>query len=151
MDENNYVIFKKQYGNIKRPRTKELAINLNGVKIYEKDQSMIINIIVPIEDSTKTVQYFEEFNLGEEIRFNIGNTGDFECIFRGISSVIDKQSYSSFSITVQEKNPRPDQLQSEEDWNHEGLWNSNQQPIGCRLHSKKKKNIFFIIHLFSIQ
>ena len=150
MDENNYVIFKKQYGNIKRPRTKELSINLNGVKIYEKDQSMIINIIVPIEDSTKTVEYFEEFNLGEEIRFNIGNTGDFECIFIGISSVIDKQSYSSFSITVQEKNPRPDQLQSEEDWNHEGLWNSNQQPIGCRLHSKKKKH-FFIIHLFSIQ
>ena len=37
MEENNYVIFKKQYGNIKRPRVKELAINLNGVKIYEKD------------------------------------------------------------------------------------------------------------------
>ena len=115
MDENNYVIFKKQYGNIKRPRTKELAINLNGVKIYEKDQSMIINIIVPVEDSTKTVEYFEEFNLGEEIRFNIGNTGDFECIFRGISSVIDKQSYSSFSITVQEKNPGSNELQVDDD------------------------------------
>ena len=66
MEENNYVIFKKQYGNIKRPRVKELSINLNGVKIYEKEQSMIINIIVPVEDSTKTVKYFEEFNLGEE-------------------------------------------------------------------------------------
>ena len=106
MEENNYVVFKKQYGNIKRPRVKELSINLNGVKIYEKDQSMIINIIVPVEDSTKTIQYFEEFNLGEDIQFNIAGTGDFECIFRGISSMIDKNSYSSFSITVQEKEPQ---------------------------------------------
>ena len=103
MDEKNYVIFKKQYGNIKHPRVKELSINLNGVKIYEKVQSMIINIIVPVEDSTKTMQYFEEFNLGEDIHFNIAGTGDFECIFRGISPMIDKNSYSSFSITVQEK------------------------------------------------
>ena len=88
MDEKNYVIF---------------TINLNGVKIYEKEQSMIINIIVPVEDSTKTMQYFEEFNLGEDIHFNIAGTGDFECIFRGISPMIDKNSYSSFSITVQEK------------------------------------------------
>lgn len=106
MEENNYVIFKKQYGNIKHPRVKELSINLNGVKIYEKDQSMIINIIVPIEDSNKTVKYFEEFNLGEDIQFNIAGTGDFECIFRGISPMIDKNSYSSFSITVQEKEPQ---------------------------------------------
>lgn len=106
MEENNYVVFKKQYGNIKRPRVKELSINLNGVKIYEKDQSMIINIIVPIEDSNKTVKYFEEFNLGEDIQFNIAGTGDFECIFRGISPMIDKNSYSSFSITVQEKEPQ---------------------------------------------
>ena len=106
MEENNYVIFKKQYGNIKRPRVKELSINLNGVKIYEKDQSMIINIIVPVEDSTKTIEYFEEFNLGEDIQLNIAGTGDFECIFRGISPVIDKNSYSSFSITVQEKEPQ---------------------------------------------
>jgi hypothetical protein len=76
------------------------------VKIYEKEQSMIINIIVPIEDSTKTLQYFEEFNLGEDIQFNIAGTGDFECIFRGISPMIDKNSYSSFSITVQEKEPQ---------------------------------------------
>lgn len=103
MEENNYVIFKKQYGNIKHPRVKELSINLNGVKIYEKEQSMIINIIVPVEDSTKTIQYFEEFNLGEDIHFNIAGTGDFECIFRGISPMIDKNRYSSFSITVQEK------------------------------------------------
>ena len=106
MEENNYVIFKKQYGNIKRPRVNELSVNLNGVKIYEKDQSMIINIIVPIEDSNKTVKYFEEFNLGEDIQFNIAGTGDFECIFRGISPVIDKNSYSSFSITVQQKEPQ---------------------------------------------
>ena len=33
MDKNNYVIFKKHYGNIKNQRTKELSINLNGVKI----------------------------------------------------------------------------------------------------------------------
>ena len=25
MEENNYVVFKKQYGNIKRPRVKELS------------------------------------------------------------------------------------------------------------------------------
>ena len=100
MDKNNYVIFKKQYGNIKRPRIKELSVNLNGVKIYEKDQSMIINIIVPIEESTRTVEYFEEFNLGEDIQFNISDTGDFECIFRGISPMIDKGSFSSFSIKL---------------------------------------------------
>ncbi|WP_295619380.1 hypothetical protein [uncultured Methanobrevibacter sp.] len=115
MDESNYVVFKKQYGNIKRPKIKELFINLNGVKIYEKNESLIINIIVPIEESNKTIQYFEEFNLGEDIQFNISNTGDFDCIFRGISPVIDKNSYSSFSVIVQEKNPRPDQLQVEID------------------------------------
>ena len=106
MDKKNYVIFKKQYGNIKHPRVKELSVNLNGVKIYEKEQSMIINIIVPVEDSTKTMKYYEEFNLGEDIQFNIAGTGDFECIFRGISPMIDKNSYSSFSITVQEKEPQ---------------------------------------------
>lgn len=52
------------------------------------------------------MNYFEEFNLGEDIQFNIAGTGDFECIFRGISPVIDKNSYSSFSITVQEKEPQ---------------------------------------------
>ena len=113
MDKNNYVIFKKHYGNIKNQRTKELSINLNGVKIYEKEESMIINIIVPIEESTKTLKYFEEFNLGEDIQFNISNTGDFECIFRGISPMIDKLGYSSFSIKVQEKNPKSDQLKIE--------------------------------------
>lgn len=135
MVDNNYVIFKKQYGNIKRPRVKELSVNQNGVKIYEKDQSMIINIIVPVEDSTKTVQYFEEFNLGEDIQFNIAETGDFECIFRGISSVVDKQGYSSFSIIVQEKNPRPDQLQVEADCTQvDEYGNPINKCIGCGLH-----------------
>lgn len=138
MDENNYVIFKKQYGNIKRPRVKELSINLNGVKIYEKDQSMIINIIVPVEDSTKTVQYFEEFNLGEEIQFNIGNTGDFECIFRGISPMIDKKSYSSFSIIVQEKEPRHDELEVEADCSQlDEFGNPINECIGCGMHGEK--------------
>lgn len=135
MVDNDYVIFKKQYGNIKRPRVKELSVNQNGVKIYEKDQSMIINIIVPVEDSTKTVQYFEEFNLGEDIQFNIGETGDFECIFRGISPVVDKQGYSSFSIIVQEKNPRPDQLQVEADCTQvDEYGNPINKCIGCGLH-----------------
>lgn len=135
MEENNYIVFKKQYGNIKRPRTKEVSINQNGVKIYEKDQSMIINIVLPIEDSMKVYQFFEEFNLGEDIQFNISNTGDFECIFRGISSVIDKDSYSSFSITVQEKYQRPDQLQVEADCNQvDEYGNPIQQCIGCGLH-----------------
>ena len=96
----------KKHNITKAKNHKINSINLNGVKIYEKDQSMIINIIVPVEDSTKTIQYFEEFNLGEDIQFNIAGTGDFECIFRGISPVIDKNSYSSFSITVQEKDPQ---------------------------------------------
>ncbi|ADC47602.1 hypothetical protein mru_1752 [Methanobrevibacter ruminantium M1] len=135
MEENNYIVFKKQYGNIKRPRTKEVSINQNGVKIYEKDQSMIINIVLPIEDSMKVYQFFEEFNLGEDIQFNISNTGDFECVFRGISSVIDKDSYSSFSITVQEKYQRPDQLQVEADCNQvDEYGNPIQQCIGCGLH-----------------
>lgn len=135
MDKNNYVIFKKHYGNIKRQRTKELSINLNGVKIYEKEESMIINIIVPIEESTKTRKYFEEFNLGEDIKFNISNTGDFECIFRGISPMIDKLGYSSFSITVQEKNPRHDKLQVEADCNQvDEYGNSINECIGCGLH-----------------
>lgn len=135
MEENNYIVFKKQYGNIKRPRTKEVSINQNGVKIYEKNQSMIINIVLPIEDSMKVYQFFEEFNLGEDIQFNISNTGDFECIFRGISSVIDKDSYSSFSITVQEKYQRPDQLQVEADCNQvDEYGNPIQQCIGCGLH-----------------
>lgn len=135
MDETDYVIFKKIYGNIKRPRVKELSINLNGVKIYEKDQSMIINIIVPVEDSTKTIRYFEEFNLGEDIQFNIAGTGDFECIFRGISPIIDKDSFSSFSIIVQEKNPRPDQLQVEADCNQvDEFGNPINKCIGCGLH-----------------
>lgn len=135
MDKNNYIIFKKHYGNIKRQRTKELSINLNGVKIYEKEESMIINIIVPIEESTKTLKYFEEFNLGEDIKFNISNTGDFECIFRGISTMIDKLGYSSFSITVQEKNPRPDKLQVEADCNQvDEYGNSINECIGCGLH-----------------
>lgn len=135
MEENNYIVFKKQYGNIKRPRTKEVSINQNGVKIYEKNQSMIINIVLPIEDSMKVYQFFEEFNLGEDIQFNISNTGDFECVFRGISSVIDKDSYSSFSITVQEKYQRPDQLQVEADCNQvDEYGNPIQQCIGCGLH-----------------
>lgn len=135
MEENNYIVFKKQYGNIKRPRTKEVSINQNGVKIYEKDQSMIINIVLPIEDSMKVYQFFKEFNLGEDIQFNISNTGDFECVFRGISSVIDKDSYSSFSITVQEKYQRPDQLQVEADCNQvDEYGNPIQQCIGCGLH-----------------
>ena len=139
MEENNYIVFKKQYGNIKRPRTKEVSINQNGVKIYEKNQSMIINIVLPIEDSMKVYQFFEEFNLGEDIQFNISNTGDFECVFRGISSVIDKDSYSSFSITVQEKYQRPDQLQVEADCNQvDEYGNPIQQCIGCGLHRDEK-------------
>ena len=135
MDKTNFVVFKKQYGNIKRPKVKELYINLNGVKIYEKDLSMLINIILPIEESEKSIKFFEEFNLGEEIRFNIANTGDFECIFRGISPVIDKNSYSSFTITVQDKNPRPDQLQVEADCNQvDEYGNPIHQCIGCGLH-----------------
>ena len=135
MDENNCIIFKKQYGNIKRPRVKEVSINKNGVKIYEKDQAMIINMVLPIEDSMKVYKFFEEFNLGEDILFNISNTGDFECVFRGISSVIDKDGYSSFSITVQDKYQRPDQLQIEADCNQvDEFGNPIQQCIGCGLH-----------------
>ena len=135
MDKTNFVVFKKQYGNIKRSKVKELSINQNGIKIYEKGESMIINIVLPVEESMKVYNYFEDFNLGEDIQFNISNTGDFECIFRGISSIIDKDSFSSFSITVQEKYQRPDQLQVEADCNQvDEFGNPIHECIGCGLH-----------------
>lgn len=135
MDKNNYVIFKKQYGNIKRPKVKELSINQNGIKIFEKDQSMIINIILPVEESSKVYKFFEEFNFGEDILINISDSGDLECIFKGISSMIDKDSYSSFSITIQEKYQRPDQLQVEADCSQvDENGNPINECIGCGIH-----------------
>ncbi|WP_297981177.1 hypothetical protein [uncultured Methanobrevibacter sp.] len=110
MDKKDFIVFKKQYGNIKHPKVKELSINQSGVTIYEKDTSTIINFVLPIEESLKAMKYFEEFNMGEEILFNISDTGDFECIFRGISSPQTEEDYSSFSIIVQEKLPIENQL-----------------------------------------
>ncbi|MCC7554429.1 MAG: hypothetical protein KO202_08090 [Methanobacteriaceae archaeon] len=105
---DNIVTFKKELG-----RQLELDQKNVGLKTGENN-ILTVNLRVLEKQKDEILDYFQRFQLGEPISFDIGNTGDIKCYFKGISPVIEREDhgtkYYSIAVTLQEiKKPIPDE------------------------------------------
>ena len=97
---DNIVIFKKELG-----RELELDQKYVGLKIGENNL-LTVNFRVLEKEKEEILDYFGRFDLGEPIFFDIGNTGDIQCNFMGLSPAIEKDDngvkYYFIAATLQE-------------------------------------------------
>lgn len=104
---DNIVIFKKELG-----RQLEIDQKYVGLKTGE-NKLLTVNLRVLEKDKDEILDYFQRFKLGEPISFDIGNTGDINCYFKGISPAIKQNDkgteYYLIAVTLQEiKKTLPD-------------------------------------------
>ncbi|MDL2271336.1 hypothetical protein LJC03_05990, partial [Methanobrevibacter sp. OttesenSCG-928-I08] len=93
-----------------------------GLKMKENN-ILSVNFRVPGDIKDEIMDYFQRFKIGEPMSFDIGNTGDINCLFKGISPVVSNDDKGYFiSITLQEIKAKP----QEESEGHECH--------GCGLH-----------------
>ena len=109
------VIFKKNLG-----RQLELDQKFVGLKMKENN-ILSVNFRVPGDIKDEIMDYFQRFQIGEPMAFNIGNTGDINCLFKGISPVVENDDKGYFvALTLQEIKNAPRE--------------ENHECHGCGLH-----------------
>jgi len=100
-DISENVVFKKDSG-------EELDINQKYVGLKTRpDGIMTVNFRSPEDEIIKIKDFFEGFRSSEPINFDIGETGNIECYFKGISPLLEKtnetgSNYFFLSVTLQE-------------------------------------------------
>lgn len=100
-DIGENVIFKKDSGDI-------LSINQKFVGLKSRKSGILtVNFRSPEEEINKAKRFFEGLQSFEMIKFNIGDTGDIECYFKGISPLLEQTDDAGFqyfflSVTLQE-------------------------------------------------
>ncbi|MDR3223686.1 MAG: hypothetical protein LBT66_08170 [Methanobrevibacter sp.] len=96
----------------------ELNENFVGLRI-RKDGIMSINFRCSEENMDRVIEFFGSFKGSNPFTMDIGNTGDIDCYFKGISSVLRKTDetgypYCFVSVTAQElKKPNKIMMSSE--------------------------------------
>ncbi|WP_409200919.1 hypothetical protein [Methanobrevibacter sp. DSM 116169] len=107
---DNIVIFKKELG-----RQLEIDQKYVGIKTTENN-IFKVNLRVPENLKDEVLDYFKKFQIAEPISFDIGNTGDINCLFRGTSPVIENDDngtkYYLISVILEEvKKVLPDETE----------------------------------------
>ncbi|MDO5848997.1 MAG: hypothetical protein Q4P18_05650 [Methanobrevibacter sp.] len=104
-DIDNVVIFKKQLG-----LNLEVEDRFVGLKMKE-NKIMAFNFIGPEKLKDEVENYFSKFKMQEPIKVDIGNTGDINCYFKGVSPVtehtIDDIPVYNFTVYLQELEKTP--------------------------------------------
>jgi len=78
-----------------------------GLKV-RKDGIMSMNFRCPKEEMDKVISFFQKFNSTEPVTYDIGNTGEVNCYYRGMAPLLEKKDNAGFqyyflSITLQER------------------------------------------------
>ena len=100
-DITENVAFKRDSGD-------ELEVNQKYVSLKARENGiMTVNFRSPEEEIMKVKNFFEGLNTLEPIKLNIGDTGNIECYFQGISPLFEKKDngifkYFFLSVTLQE-------------------------------------------------
>ncbi len=83
---DNIVVFKKHLGLNLEIDQKYVGLKMKENKILVFNFSVPKNLIEEIQD------YFSKFKMQEPIKVDIGNTGDINCYFKGISPITSSQN-----------------------------------------------------------
>ncbi|MCL2157670.1 MAG: hypothetical protein FWH54_06580 [Methanobrevibacter sp.] len=92
----------------KRDSGEELELNQKYVGLKTRQSGiMTVNFRCPEEEINRVKDFFEKLVTSEPIKLNIGDTGDIECYFKGISPLLEKKDdaifkYFFLSVTLQE-------------------------------------------------
>ena len=95
------IVFKKDSG-------EELDIDQKYVGLKTRPNGiMTVNFRCPEEEMNNVKGFFEGLRTSEPMKFNIGETGDIECYFKGVSPLLEKKDgvgphYFFLSVTLQE-------------------------------------------------
>ncbi|MDR2967325.1 MAG: hypothetical protein LBU74_05205 [Methanobacteriaceae archaeon] len=95
------VTFKRDSGDI-------LNIDQKYVGLKARQNGILtVNFRSPEEEMNKIKYFFEGLMTSEPIKLDIGETGDIECYFKGISPLLEKKdgvglNYFFLSVTLQE-------------------------------------------------
>lgn len=102
---DNIVVFKKQLG-----LNLEVEDRFVGLKMKE-NKILAFNFIGPEKLKDEVESYFSKFKMQEPIKVDIGNTGDINCYFKGVSpvteNVIDDIPVFNFTVYLQELEKTP--------------------------------------------
>jgi hypothetical protein len=99
IDEN--IIFKKDPG-------EKIAIPQEFVGLKAKKEGILtVNIRTPPEKMESITTFFNGLRGSEQITYDIGNTGEVECYFKGLAPLLQQtddsgSEYSFLSVTLQE-------------------------------------------------
>lgn len=105
-DIGEMIVFKKR-------DDKKLFVHQNNLRLRSNDEHIIsFNFRDSKDKINEVVEFFESFDYAEPVKFDIGNTGDVNCYYKGISPVLDKNKYTFVSVTLQElKNLAPEDIE----------------------------------------
>jgi len=100
-DITENIVFKRDSG-------EELLVNQKYVGLKTRMNGiMTVNFRSPEEEINKIKDFFYGVMTSEPMKLNIGDTGDIECYFKGVSPLLEKNDDISFkyfflSVTLQE-------------------------------------------------
>ena len=76
---------------LKKDSGEELVINQKYVGLKTRQNGiMTVNFRSPEEEMNRIKEFFEGFKSFEPIKLDIGETGDIECYFKGVSPLLEK-------------------------------------------------------------
>ncbi len=104
-DIDNVVVFKKQLG-------LNLVVEDRFVGLRVKENNVFaFNFVGPENLKDEVEKYFSKFKMQEPIKVDIGNTGDINCYFKGVSpvteNVVDNIPVFNFTVYLQELEKSP--------------------------------------------
>ena len=72
-----------------------------------QDGILTINFRCPKEEIEAVTSFFQKFNFTEPLTYDIGNTGEVPCYYKGIAPLLEQKDNSGFpyfflSVTLQE-------------------------------------------------
>ncbi|MDR0912924.1 MAG: hypothetical protein LBM96_10030 [Methanobrevibacter sp.] len=106
IDDN--IIFKKDSGDVLDIPQKYVGLKMRQEGI------LTVNFRSPKEDMDKITKFFSGFTDSQPIIYNIGNTGDVKCYFKGIAPLLEQTDDAGFkyfflSVTLQELKTTPEE------------------------------------------
>ena len=95
------IIFKKDSG-----EKVEVPQKFVGLKARQEG-ILTVNFRIPKENVEDVKNFFERFRDSQGLTYDIGNTGEVECYFKGVSPLLQQKDDSGFeyyflSVTIQE-------------------------------------------------
>jgi hypothetical protein len=103
------IIFKKDSG-----EKVEIPQKFVGLKLRQGG-ILTVNVRTPPEKIEDVKKFFEGFKALEPLSYDIGDTGEVKCYFKGIAPLLQQTDdtgfeYSFLSVTLQEIQPEEDNL-----------------------------------------